>query len=317
MNTKRLVTFSLVVALMIGYVPRPAYAWNKPGHMVVAAIAYRELQRTGNQAVIDKVVGKLKVHPDFNKRFGPKLVNVASEDRDLYLFMLAARWSDDIRDVQHSDDDKPAHFIDNPFVPPGLTGVATAPIAADNLVSKFTSQLAIAKDGSQGDDARSKALTWLMHLSGDSHQPLHAASMFTHDFKPPEGDRGGNEIFVKVSAESHTINLHAFWDGLILGSDRFQSVRSRALGLIGRPDMKRDTFPQLSSLEVGDWINESFEFARVVAYQDGAIQGSGDKEDGDVLPDHYPSTCKGIAERQAILAGYRLADLLKTLAPSL
>jgi hypothetical protein len=50
MKTKRLVVCSLVVALVIGYIPRPAYAWNKPGHMVVAAIAYRDLQRTSNQA---------------------------------------------------------------------------------------------------------------------------------------------------------------------------------------------------------------------------------------------------------------------------
>ena len=56
MKTKRLIAASLVVALSIGQLPRPAYAWNKPGRMVVAAIAYRELQRTNNQAVIDKVL---------------------------------------------------------------------------------------------------------------------------------------------------------------------------------------------------------------------------------------------------------------------
>ena len=317
MKTKRLIAVSLVVVLSIGQLAPPAYAWNKPGHMVVAAIAYRELERTNNQAVIDKVVAKLKLHHDFNKRFGPKLGNVAPEDQNLYLFMLAARWSDDIRNVQPADDDKPAHFIDNPFVPSGLTGVAAAPVAADNLLSKFDSQVAIAMDTAKGDDVRATALTWLMHLAGDSHQPLHAVSMFTHDFLPPEGDRGGNEVFVKATDDSHTINLHSFWDGLLLGSDRFQSVRNRALGLIGRPDMTRTKFPQLSSTMVKDWTNESFELAKVVAYQNGQIQGSGDKNDGDVLPDHYASTCKSVAEQQAVLAGYRLADLLKSLAPSL
>ena len=160
MKLKRTVVCILVVALLLGYVPRPAFAWNKPGHMVVAAIAYRELQRTGNQAVIDKVIAKLKTHPDFDKRFGPKLANVGAEDKDIFLFMLAARWADDIKTGPPiMDNDKPAHFIDNPFVPPGLTGVAVAPIAADNLLSKFTSQLAIAQDTGKGDGDRAKALT--------------------------------------------------------------------------------------------------------------------------------------------------------------
>jgi hypothetical protein len=283
--------------------------------MVVAAIAYRELQRTGNQAVIDKVVETLKGHPDFGKLFAPKLANVSAEDRDIYLFMLAARWSDDIRKKSPLDDPK-AHFIDTPLVPPGLTGVETVPPDADNIVSKFNKQLDIIGAGSDtAEDA--KALTWLMHLAGDSHQPLHAETMFTHEFTPPEGDRGGNEVFVKVRADLHTINLHALWDGAILGSDRFQSVRNRALGLIGRSDMARDTFPQLTNTTVEKWVGESFELAKSVAYMDGQIQGSGDREDGDVLPDDYPSTMKSVADRQVVLAGYRLADLLKKIAPSL
>ena len=81
--------------------------------------------------------------------------------------------------------------------------------------------------------------------------------------------------------------------------------------------MTRSKFPQLSSTEVKDWTDESLELAKIVAYQNGQIRGSGDKNDGDVLPDHYASTCKSVAEQQAVLAGYRLADLLKSLAPSL
>ena len=280
-------------------------------------IGYRELQRTGNQAVIDKVVAKLRLHPDFNKRFAGMLTTVAQEDQDLYLFMLGARWSDDIRKVQPADDDPKAHFIDNPFVPPNLMGVATVPPDAHNLLSKFASQLDTINDGTKSDGEKAKALTWLLHLTGDSHQPLHAVTMFTHDFLPPEGDRGGNEVFVKVRADLHTINLHSFWDGVILGSDRFQSVRNRALGLIGRSDMARNTFPQLSATAAKQWTDESFELAKSIAYHNGDIQGSGDKEDGDVLPDDYPSTAKRVAERQVTLAGYRLADLLKSLAPSL
>jgi hypothetical protein len=316
MKTKNLVVPALLAALAVGAWPHAAHAWNKPGHMVVAAIAYRELQRTNNQAVIDKVIAGLKKHPDYDRRFASKLSSVRPEDQDLYLFMLAARWADDIKDHQPADDDKKAHFIDTPFVPPGLTGVAIAPPDNDNIVSKFKNQSDIIRNGG-GDAAKAKALTWLLHLAGDSHQPLHAVTMFTHDFTPPQGDRGGNEVFVKVEENSHTINLHAYWDGAILGSDHFQSVRNRALGLIGRPDMRRNTFPQLSSGTVDQWVAESFEMAKTVAYRNGEIEGSGDSHDGQLLPSDYPSTAKGVAERQVVLAGYRLADLLRDLAPSL
>jgi S1/P1 Nuclease len=307
----------MIVALTAGGWPSSLMAWNKPGHMVVAAIAYRELQRTGNQAVIDKVVATLKSHPDFDTKFAHKLATLSTEDeRNLYLFMLAARWPDDIRMGPTPPNDKPAHFIDNPFVPPGMTGVTTVPPASDNILTKFQKQIDIINNGNNAaDDAQ--ALCWLMHLAGDSHQPLHAVTMFTQDFTPPSGDRGGNEVFVKVDPDSHTINLHALWDGLILGTDRFQSVRNRASGLIGRPDMTRSTFPQVDQKDIKKWTDESLEFAKKVAYQDGAIQGSGDKDDGDTLPDHYTDSAKSVAERQVVLAGYRLADLLIRLAGSL
>jgi hypothetical protein len=315
MNTNRAIAVALLAARVAGVLPGAAFAWNKPGHMVVAAIAYRELQRTGNQAVIDKVVAALNSHPDFDRLFASKFTNVAPEDRDLYLFMLGARWSDDIRNHQPMDDDPKAHFIDIPFVPPGLSGVATVQPDPDNLVSKFKSQIDTIT-GNNPATEEAKALTWILHLVGNSHQPLHAVTMFTSEFTPPEGDRGGNEVFVKARADAHTIKLHAFWDGLILGSQRFQQARNRALGLIGRPDMARNTFPQLGNTAVDQWVQESFDLAKTVAYHNGDIQG-GDQDDGELLPDDYPSTAKSVAERQAVLAGYRLADLLRDLAQSL
>jgi S1/P1 Nuclease len=315
MKMKRLVSAAILSGLVIGFSPRTAHAWNKAGHMVIAAIAYRDLQRTDNQAVIDKVVNTLKRHPDFETRFAPRLADVIPDDRDMYLFMLAARWADDIR-KQSPLDDPPAHYIDYPFVPPGLSGIETAPPASNNLVSKFKKQVDIIK-ASDDDAEEAKALTWLLHLIGDSHMPLHAVSMFTRELKAPDGDRGGNEIFVKVRPDSDTINLHFFWDGLVIGTDRFQATRSSALGLIGRPELARSTFSQLSNTTIDSWIDESFQLAKSDVYKNGEIRGSGNRENGAVLPADYPVNSKRVAERQVVLSGYRMADLLKALAPAL
>lgn len=42
----------------------------------------------------------------------------------------------------------------------------------------------------------------------------------------------------------------------------------------------------------------------------GQLEGSPDELDGAVLPDDYKSRAEPIAIKRAMLAGYRLADLL-------
>ena len=63
------------------------------------------------------------------------------------------------------------------------------------------------------NDAERKAiaLSWLFHLVGDVHQPLHTAQLFTVEY--PNGHRGGNEICVRVTQARQPMDLHRFWDG--------------------------------------------------------------------------------------------------------
>jgi hypothetical protein len=96
MRTGRLV--STLGLLMVVSCFSSALAWNKPGHMVSGAIAYADLQQTHPQTLA-QVVALLKTHPHFETKWKPKLTQsfVGPEERDLLLFMLAARWPDDIR----------------------------------------------------------------------------------------------------------------------------------------------------------------------------------------------------------------------------
>jgi len=64
---------------------------------------------------------------------------------------------------------------------------------------------------------------------------------------------------------------------------------------------------------------ESFEIAVKIAYQNGAVPGTpkGDRRecselaDANVLPTGYARVAGRIADRQIMLASWRLADLLK------
>src|SRR5262245_13569572 len=75
----------------------PACAWNSPGHMVSAALAFREL-KSSHPEKANQWIELLKKHPSFTSHWKPILDKLPADRRDEALFMLAARWPDDARD---------------------------------------------------------------------------------------------------------------------------------------------------------------------------------------------------------------------------
>jgi hypothetical protein len=62
-------------------------------------------------------------------------------------------------------------------------------------------------------------------------------------------------------------------------------------------------------------VKASFELAKKVAYRDGQVTGSAIRDAAPVLPGGYTDEAKAAAERQIVLAGYRLAEVLKAVRP--
>jgi hypothetical protein len=285
-----------------------ALGWNAAGHQVSGAIAYQVLQKESPQTVA-KVVDVLSGLPEFEKMWGKKLEGVPEAERDELLFMLATRWADDIRGRPQYDNPK-WHYINFPFKPEGQPDSVQA-LAPDpvNILEGFQVNLRIAKGEGQ-DENRAVALCWLFHLVGDVHQPLHTVALFTTDY--PNGDRGGNLIFVRAEEESQPINLHFFWDGLILGSQNTRTARNMATELLARPEFARGKLVELKEPDFNNWAKaESFALAKEVAYLNGKFAGSPDRGPAPVLPEGYTKKAKEVAERRIVLAGYRLADLLR------
>ena len=65
----------------------------------------------------------------------------------------------------------------------------------------------------QHDDetVRSWGMRFLIHYTGDVHQPLHATSRVDKQY--PKGDRGGNDF--PLPSVSGANELHAVWDSVI------------------------------------------------------------------------------------------------------
>jgi hypothetical protein len=91
-----------LVLLALALLPLPASAWNIPGHMLSGIIAYQVLQQE-NPQTIEKVKAVLEKHPSYVNQWQARLQDAPAAERDMVLFMQAARWPDDIRmrDRQH------------------------------------------------------------------------------------------------------------------------------------------------------------------------------------------------------------------------
>jgi S1/P1 nuclease/metal binding Ada-like protein len=305
----------LVGILLVLVAVSSALAWNKAGHMVSGAIAYADLKQA-NPQTLARVIVLLKTHPHFETKWAPQLtqLNLSSEEQDLYLFMLAARWPDDIRGdpaFHHG----PWHYINIPYKPEGQpASVQTVDPPPENILRAYQTNFDILRSTAP-ESTKAVALCWIFHLIGDVHQPLHTVALFTTQFPPPEGDRGGTRFSIRARDGAHTISLHAFWDDLILGSERFQSVRNTATALRLQPDHARAQLPELRETSFEQWAKqESFSLAKDQVYRNGQLRGSRDQHNGEVFPTDYIETVKPLAERRIVLAGYRLADVLTQIA---
>jgi hypothetical protein len=313
MNRPRNAIFITLACLAVA-APQ-ARAWNKPGHMVTGAIAYMALKQD-SPAALAKAVALLKEHPYYEERWKALTEKpfVPAGERDLYLFMLAAKWADDAR----SDSDYYPegahrdrwHYVNIPFRPEGTPDTVKAkPYDPEfNLFFAYSRNIGRVTSASLDPEQRAVSLAWVLHLVGDAHQPLHSSALFSEAF--PDGDRGGTLFWVRATEDGSTIHLHHFWDGLILGSERFQGVRNKATDLWTR--VKKSELEELKEPSFEIWVRkESFGLAKKEAYLNGKLEGSATRSAAKALPDGYVKQAKAVAERRAVLAGYRLAALLK------
>ncbi len=282
-----------------------AAAWSRQGHMVTAAIAYQEL-RQSDPAALRAVVELLEHHPHFADQLAPpRSWNLDDEDREQAIFMRAARWADDIRSGRHESYSRPTwHYVNFHYSPPNAL---TPPAGSGDgeLLNALRDNTATLATSDRAAD-RAVALTWLFHLVGDIHQPLHSVALTTERY--PDGDRGGNLFYIRARPNAQTINLHQLWDTLVIGTDRFQEVRNRAVEIRQRraaADKERT-----AGRDFERWAAEGARIAVEHVYLDGKLRG-GTQEAGAVLPAGYLEDIQPIAERRAMLAGRRLARLLR------
>jgi hypothetical protein len=292
---KKSLTLFLTLSFLL--IPRFAMAWSAPGHFVIAAEAYRELSPELKAQVFDA----LKAHPDFvkwEKTYHPN----PNFDLAAYVFMRSSTWPDEIRRSGSLYDHPNWHFIDYPLKPPDFP-FEPGPMPTDDVLFGLAQCEKTLNDTNASPELRAVYLSWLIHLVGDIHQPLHCVSLFTVDYL--NGDRGGNDFYVKPAQSG--VRLHSIWDLLLGSSVNPRTQWNYAIEL--ETEFPRPSLPELTAHPTPkEWSLESRELAIEKGYLHGALQGSMSADTAPALPAGYTKAAKAVAERQAALAGYRLAN---------
>lgn len=306
-RTTRAAAAALLVLLMC---PSGAVlAWSRGGHMVSAAIAYEELAAHDSD-VLRRLVQIMGAHPD-TEEFRNAIGGARGKARTLRILMEMARWPDDARDGLH---DHPTwHYAGRPLIdrrqmPPKQPNDTMSGAA----LQAFALQATLAADRRTPAAERAIAWCWVFHLVGDIHQPLHAADLYSRTF--PDGDRGGSRFFVLDPRTKAPTTLHAYWDDAATRSSQESAVIAHAREL--RKKYPRSQFRELTGsatpAHFEQWARESYELARSIAYRDD-LPHAASPENAKALGKRYVTDSSSTAEQRVTLAGYRLADLARTL----
>jgi hypothetical protein len=248
----------------------PVFSWNAVGHRLVAQIAWDHLDRHAKTT--------------FNQYNRAMDQNPVSKS-----IVNASVWLDTIRARTHDYD--ALHYIDLPF---STDGTSLPPVSPVNAVQAVERSVNVLTNPDASPEKKGLALRILVHVVGDIHQPLHAATRVSRKY--PEGDHGGN--FVLLHKNRIAKNLHAYWDkgaGLFVGKRRYGQawIKQKALSMEQRWSCNMAAI----DLNAMDWARESHALAvkRVYVW----------------LPDrHNQHALQQIAEQRIALAGCRLAGLM-------
>lgn len=270
--------------LSLLFLASSSFGWSDTGHMVIAAIAERDLTPTARHEIA-------------------RLLGVGDQLGTPY--WQAAVWPDEHRTPESS----PWHYVNLHFRTDGKrTRNQPEPESVVTAIERFR---AVLTDRTKSDADRKLALYYVLHFVGDAHQPLHAVARDTDKY--PDGDRGGNEFTVKPPSEFLWMdrppkNLHALWDmgaGLFIFESQSLSEaavrRIRAQADTLRAALPVRTFRAADDLRPMDWAKEGLSGAKKVVY----------RLDENTEPnDSYLTEARRLAAQRATLAGYRLAKVL-------
>lgn len=289
-----------------------AQAWDEGGHEIVATLALDRLNPKAKAAV---------------EALAPQVPNNGRP----YDAVTMACWMDDLRTRSERMPDA-GLFLTWHYIDIGLDGRDPKPPfepGTDNpqhgdAVQAMKRALVVLKGGTDPYvTSKAMACAMMMHLAGDIHQPLHAATKYFYSRGREQDDHGGNREGVdNAPSNEPRFNLHAFWDsawrasmgpdGRVVLDDRFKPGRvhhpdeikvvAERMGKESAPDAAANLEPDFEA-----WAYESNNIARNFVYRDLTPTES---LKFCRLSSGYINEAARIAQKRLVLAAWRLANVL-------
>lgn len=267
----------LAIAACVSY-PHVAWAWGAEGHRIVAMIAMNHLTPGARAKLSDLLTAS-----------GTSLVAgthvAAGGFRNL---ADLSTWADAFRNQNRAT--AGWHFAD---IPKAELSYDDARDCGDGncVVIKLAYYTKVLGDTTAPLADRAVALRFVVHLTGDIHQPLHCAD---------NDDRGGNSVTETYGGQAS--NLHHVWDTDVLLADGGGDQPTLATKL--DTATSASTAIDWSTGTPVDWANEAHTLAVETAY--GALPLSSDED----LSGAYAAKATPVIEAQLEKAGLRLAMIL-------
>ena len=301
-----------VMFLLAALFQHSAMAWDAAGHELIATMAYGRLNPKAQKAVTD-------------------LAREIQTPGQPYDAVTVACWMDDLR---KNDPGLPYHglFLSWHFIDLGIEAGDPEPSwepgddneTHGNVVQALKRALVVLKGGIDPYvKTKAMACAMVMHLVGDIHQPLHAATHYFMSSGVLHHDAGGNkEEVVNGPLDDPKFNLHAFWDsawrasfddasGHVVLDERYQDRGMhdpKAVQALAETLMKQDLPPNTDlEIHIDSWARESNQLARDFVYREITATES---RKYCRLSSGYVAKANAIARQRMVLAAYRLATLL-------
>ncbi|WP_395376673.1 S1/P1 nuclease [Marinicella sp. W31] len=319
-----------ILLLLALYLCSPVQAYNAAGHEISALIAWELLDKAERQ----QIVAVLQQHPRFKQDFDLPRKPQDPEDQSAWIFARAASWPDAPRDrekytpkMQKQYHRGRWHYTTKALIPEIYQGnsrliertlqkprIKPSSEFQYDVIDAYKLNVERAASAQLADGERAIALTWVFHLLGDIHQPLHSTSFFTPE-RFVEGDRGGNDIPTKENAYAKVRNLHNYWDWILSNRHSFKYNLKVAEKLLA--DHADAGHSSIEKMDIETWVDESHAIALSSVYTDLVMTWviENEKTLGPMAPllltEGYYQQAKKVSELQVARAGYRLAQAIR------
>lgn len=297
-------------------------AWNAAGHQLMSAISW-DLMTPKQQ---DYWVDILKHHPRFKQDFEqniPKQVKRNPRYLNEWIFRQAARWADLPRNFHSSLKEKYHHgswhyinyplYLDKKVYTKFLNLNTKFKGRLDNKLNSIQAlkgNLAILSKQGATKKQKAIALCWVLHLVGDSHQPLHSTALFDKRYFP-KGDRGGN--LIKIKGQGRVTNLHWYWDSRLDNTTSFRIIDLKAKKLSKKYKAQALKNQRKS---INSWSKKANKVAIKNAYTKHILKPyrsakrHGARQPIITIDATYDNNAREVAEKQIVNASYQLVYLL-------